>query len=270
MGTHMLKPLSKSLWRQLVTVIVLAIALLGLNLSPLQAEAISATPDPAYLEGLQTMQRQVEKAPDAPTSKALKDVLAQLFTAPAVQVPFRQTIEKAGVKTIAYSGSIFFSQGDLFINYDKTTDDENFATINGKLYSWKNNAKQGKVITRFPGDTLGFLMYMIDPSAIMRSIYTNYLEDPKLFTTKPIPPNQKALTLKTPIAGFQGITIQEKPFWLNAFAFNDPANAEKGLGRLEIDPPIALEVLPKLLYTLPAGIQFQPSKETLKERMVYL
>jgi hypothetical protein len=259
-----------TIWRRSILAITLAIACCFFALAPVQADTMAAKPDPAYLNGLQSMRSQVEKAPTQPTNLALNDVLNQLFTAPAVQVPFRQTIEKAGVKTIAYSGSIFFSQGDLFINYDKTTDDENFATINGKLYAWKNNAKQGKTMTRFPGDTLGFLMYMIDPSAIMRSIYTNYLDDPKAFTTKATEPNLKLLLLKEAVSGFQGITIQEKPFWLKNFVFNDPADPAKGIGRLEIDAPIALEALPKVLYTLPAGIQFQPSKETLKERMVYL
>jgi hypothetical protein len=266
----MLTQFFTTIWRRSMVAVTLAIACCFVTLAPVQADTMAAKPDQAYLNGLQSMRSQVEKAPDKPTNLALNDVLNQLFTAPAVQVPFRQTVEKAGVKTIAYSGSIFFSQGDLFINYDKTTDDENFATINGKLYAWKNNAKQGKTITRFPGDTLGFLMYMIDPSAIMRSIYTNYLDDPKLFTTKTTEPNQKALLLKEAVSGFQGITIQEKPFWLKNFVFNDPANPAKGIGRLEIDAPIALEALPKVLYTLPAGIQFQPSKETLKERMVYL
>jgi hypothetical protein len=266
----MLTQLLTTIWRRSMVAITLAIACCFIALAPVQADTMAAKPDPAYLEGLQSMRSQVEKAPDKPTNLALNDVLNQLFTAPAVQVPFRQTIEKAGVKTIAYSGSIFFSQGDLFINYDKTTDDENFATINGKLYAWQANAKQGKTITRFPGDTLGFLMYMIDPSAIMRSIYTNYLDDPKAFITKIPQPNQKILLLKEAVSGFQGITIQEKPLWLKGFAFSDPANPDKGIGRLEIDAPVALEALPKVLYTLPAGIQFQPSKETLKERMVYL
>ncbi|NJM46234.1 MAG: hypothetical protein HC860_08670 [Alkalinema sp. RU_4_3] len=259
----------KTIWRRSVVVVIMAIACCFIGLAPVQAD-VAAKPDPAYLEGLQSMRNQVAKAPDQPTNLALNDVLGQLFTAPAVQVPFRQTVEKAGGKTIAYSGSIFFSQGDLFINYDKTTDDENFATINGKLYAWQNNAKQGKTMTRFPGDTLGFLMYMIDPSAIMRSIYQSYLEDPKSFTVQTTEPNQKVLMLKEALSGFQGLTIQEKPFWLKNFMFSDPADPAKGIGRLEIDAPVALESLPKVLYTLPAGVQFQPSKETLKERMVYL
>ncbi len=233
---------------------------------PVQAATIATKPDTAYVEGVRSMYEQVKAAPNTPTNKAFGDVLDQLFKPAAVQIPFRFITTPKGDRVVNYAGNIYFSQGAVFVNYDGAQDDEQFATIDGQLYMWKASASTGEILTRFPGDTLAFVMYMVDPAAIMRSIYSQYLEKPKEFNVTTAADGTRSLLLKQAQSGFKGIRIQPQPFWLRAFLLEN----QNDVGSLEIDPPIALEQLPQELLVLPPGVKFERSKSTLKERMTYL
>jgi hypothetical protein len=253
----------------------LAIALWAVGLSwllyaiPVQAETI--VPDAAYRAGVESMYAQIQADPNTPTNRAFKDVLDQLFKPAAVQIPFRFVTATAGVRSVNYAGNIYFSNGAIFINYDgETPDEERFATIDDKLYTWKPNVTEGQILKRFPGDTLAFVMYMVDPSAIMRSIYSVYLAKPQDFTTVTATDGSKSLLFKKVQSGFKGIRIQPQPFWLKAFLLEAAKEKGQGLGSLEVDAPIALTQLPKELTILPTGIKFKPSDNSLKERMTYL
>jgi hypothetical protein len=236
---------------------------------PVQADTIA--PDAAYLAGVESMYDQVKADPNTPTNRAFKDVLDQLFKPAAVQIPFRFVTETAGERSVNYAGNIYLSNGAIFINYDgETPDEERFATIDDKLYTWKPNVTEGQILKRFPGDTLAFVMYMVDPSAIMRSIYSAYLTKPQDFTTVTATDGSKSLLFKKVQSGFKGIRIQPQPFWLKAFLLESPQGKGKGVGSLEVDAPIALTQLPKELTILPTGIKFKPSDNSLKERMTYL
>jgi hypothetical protein len=259
----------REIWRKCAAVVVLAIVAFCLTTVPVQAAAVAIKPDPAYLQGVESMNKQADANPASATSKAFKDVLKQLFTPPAVQIPFRFVREQAGVKTPEYSGNIYFSQGAIFVDYDQSAKDDHFATINNKLYTWKTGAKQGEILERFAGDTLAFVMYLVDPSAIMRSIYVQYLDHPKDFTVKTVA-NEKVIAFKKPESGFKDIHVQNSPFWLKSFTLDLSKEGVKEVGHLEVDAPIALETLPEELFTLPQGVAFKPSKENLKNRMSYL
>jgi hypothetical protein len=236
---------------------------------PVQAETIA--PDAAYRAGVESMYAQVKADPNTPTNRAFKDVLDQLFKPAAVQIPFRFVTETAGARSVNYAGNIYFSNGAIFINYDgETPDEERFATIADKLYTWKPNVTEGQILKRFPGDTLAFVMYMVDPSAIMRSIYSEYLTKPQDFTTVTATDGSKSLLFKKVQSGFKGIRIQPQPFWLKAFLLESSKDKGNGVGSLEVDAPIGLTQLPKELTILPTGIKFKPSDNSLKERMTYL
>jgi hypothetical protein len=236
---------------------------------PVQADPIA--PDAAYRAGVESMYAQVKAEPNTPTNRAFKDVLDQLFKPAAVQIPFRFVTETAGARSVNYAGNIYFSNGAIFINYDgETPEEERFATIADKLYTWKPNVTEGQILKRFPGDTLAFVMYMVDPSAIMRSIYGEYLTKPQDFTTAIATDGSKSLLFKKVQSGFKGIRIQPQPFWLKAFLLESPQGKGSGVGSLEVDAPITLTELPKELTILPTGIKFKPSENSLKERMTYL
>jgi hypothetical protein len=252
----------------------IALGCIGLSwllyLMPVQAATIAAKPDAAYVEGVRSMYEQVKAAPDTPVNQAFGDVLDQLFKPAAVQIPFRFVTEAKGDRVVNYAGNIYFSQGAIFINYDAGQDDEQFATIGDKLYVWKAGKTEGQILTRFPGDTLAFVMYMVDPSAIMRSIYSQYLEKPKDFNVTTAADGTRSILFKQVQSGFKGIRIQPQPFWLKGFLLENQGDKGMSVGSLEVDAPIALEQLPQGLLVLPSDVKFQPSKGTLKERMTYL
>ncbi|MBE9029260.1 hypothetical protein IQ266_05730 [filamentous cyanobacterium LEGE 11480] len=256
-------------WHKLAISMLFALTAGLIYALPLQAAALPPKPDTGYLEGVVSMYEQVKTAPDSPSNRAFQAVLDQLFKPAAVQIPFRFVSESAGHRSINYAGNIYFSQGALFINYDTTESDELFATVDGQLYSWKPDATEGVILKRFPGDTLAFVMYMIDPSAIMRSIYSTYLEKPNEFTVSTDSSGTKSIIFKQVQNGFKGIRLQENPFWLKAFMLEPSQNEGIDVGNLEVDPPIALDQLPKGLTVLPTTVTFKPTQESLKNRMTY-
>ncbi len=248
----------------------IALSWIGLSwllyMMPVQAAAIATPTDAAYVEGVRSMYEPVKAAPNTPTNKAFGDVLDQLFKPAAVQIAFCFVITPKGDRVVNYAGNIYFSQGAVFVNYDGAQDDEQFATIDNQLYVWKAGAATGEILTRFPGDTLAFVMYMVDPAAIMRSIYSQYLEKPQEFKVTTAADGTRSILFKQVQSGFKGIRIQSQPFWLKAFLLEN----QDDVGSLEIDVPIALTELPKGLLVLPQGVKFERSKNTLKERMTYL
>jgi hypothetical protein len=253
----------------------IALSVIGLGwllyAMPVQAQVIAPQSDAAYREGVQSMYEQVKADPNTPTNRAFKDVLDQLFKPAAVQIPFRFVTETDKIRSVNYAGNIYGSNGAIFINYEgDVPDEERFATIEDKLYTWKPNAPEGQILKRFPGDTLAFVMYMVDPSAIMRSIYSAYLTKPQDFTTVTAPDGSQSLLFKQVQSGFKGIRIQPQPFWLKAFLLEASKDQGMSVGSLEVDAPIALTQLPKELTILPTGIKFKPSDNSLKERMTYL
>lgn len=232
---------------------------------------VQATPiaDVGYLEGIVSMYDQIKAAPNAPTNRAFKDVLDQLFQPNAVQIPFRAVNMTGNTRSVSYAGNLYFSQGQLFINYDKTQSDAAFATIDGKLYTWNIGASEGEILKRFKGDTLAFAMYMIDPAGIMRSIYSEFLDHPKQFASTTAQGIQ-TIQFKENKYGFKGIQVATKPFWLKTLLFEQPSESGLRQGRLEVDPPIALDALPKELAVLPKGVKFKSSEGDLRQRMTYL
>lgn len=270
--------------RKVTIVLIITVLSSLLWLLPAQAGTITAQPrgissapivpaqvavDQGYLEGVASMYDQVQAAPNTQTNRAFKDVLDQLFQPNAVQMPFRFVTTNGTQRSVNYSGNVYFSQGQLFIKYDQTQDDEAFATIDGKLYTWKIGAKEGEILKRFKGDTLAFVMYMADPSAIMRAIYRQFLEQPKQFTTTTNNGIQ-TIQFKQVKDGFKGIQAVAKPFWLKTLLLETKEGAAVVQGQLEIDPPIGLEALPEGLAVLPKGVKFKASENDLRQRMTYL
>ncbi|NJN49753.1 MAG: hypothetical protein HC805_08305 [Alkalinema sp. RL_2_19] len=111
---------------------------------------------------------------------------------------------------------------------------------------------------------------MIDPAAIMRSIYRAYLENPDQFTVSTDAHGTQSILFKQVKNGFKGIQIQSHPFWLKAFMLEAPKDQGIRVGNLEVDPPIGLNQLPKELTVLPQNVSFKASEATLKNRMTYL
>ena len=115
----------------------------------------------------------------------LQQMLDAIFRPKAIRLSFRDSVEKGSVKRVISSGNMYYSNGELFVLYDKGsqgTPNTNFATINGKLYAWETGAKKGEILKRIGKDTEALLIYLIDIAGIKRSIYVqSYREKPNEF-----------------------------------------------------------------------------------------
>lgn len=270
----MLKPQNRQRSLKLVTG-MLAIALLF----PTSVSAKSKPPltQPTYQQNIQSLYQQIEgnfKAQEPQRYRETSQILHALFDSPAVKIPFRTVATKGSQRIAIRSGAIYFAQGDIFIVHDvpprklKNRDPEEFfATLNGKIYTWKDGSKSGEILKRYPRDTLGFLFYSLDPSGIMRSLYQDYIKAPQNFNVSR-QGGVKRLMLKQPQSGF-GVLIRENPFWLSGLVVESLRDPKREIEVWEFDPPISLQSLPEKIKQLPRGVHFTPTPATLESRMVY-
>ena len=254
---------------------ILAIVLLVPT--PINAASKPPLSPQTYEQSIQSFYRLIDidlKVQDPQKYRALSQVFHALFDSPIVKVPFRFSTKQGSQRTIVGSGAIYFAKGDIFIVHDvpdkastkRSSQEESFATINGKIYAWTEGSQSGEILKRFSNDTISLLSYSTDPSGIMKSLYYDYLKAPEDFTVSE-QEGVKHLRLKQPKSDFAEVLIRENPFWLSGFVIEDP----KGTASvLEFDPPIPLTTLPEKIKQLPKGVHFTPSPATLESRMPYL
>lgn len=159
---------------------MLAIALLFPT--SLSAESKTSLTQLTYKQNVQSIYQQIEgnfKAQEPQRYRETSEVLHALFDSPVVKIPFRTVTKKGSQRSLISSGAIHFAQGDIFIVRDTPRKasmnhfepEESLATINGKIYNWKDGSKSGEILKRYPKDTLDFLFYNVAPARIMRSLY---------------------------------------------------------------------------------------------------
>lgn len=179
---------------------------------------------------------------------------------------FSSTREE-GVKTVYDSGTIYYSKDELFVIYDKENkEDTNFATIEGKLYAWRTGAKAGKILKRIDNDIKMLLIYLIDVSAIKRSIYfQSYRENPDDFSVTQ-DGDTKTILFKKVNRPFAGIRVQQNPFWLSSFLLCDcqSITPTTPLFGAEVSRPIPLDKIPDSVKVLPPDVEFEPTQETVE------
>lgn len=219
----------------------------------------------------------------------LNEMYAALFEPAAVKMPFRVIQEKNAEQTILCSGTIYYSQGDLFLQQDVSTKCAwplpNLATLDGALYTWDSGTSEGEILTRFTGDTVELVEYLINPTLIKTSFYYQYQEAPEKFTVTEF---DGVMTLRANDLeyGFGGILITRDPLWLKGFVMyecdtqacfdtameNDFSVPEDFPIRnvMEIDAPIPLAEIPDEVKVLPEGVTFNPSGQTADRFMTYL
>lgn len=200
-------------------------------------------------------------------------VLAEsLFGPPAVEIQFR-TVESSNENVrVTSSGTIWYSSGQLFVEYEPgststESDENNYATIGEQLVSWKPGSDRGESFVRFEGDTETLLWYLIDPAIFKSSIYGEYLQDPAQFRRVPTP-NGEWLQFRDSEETYLGIEVEDSPLWLRSLRVQHEADSVTF--EVQIDRPRALTALPARLSTLASGVSFDPPGRTIKGCMKYL
>lgn len=235
---------------------------------PISSEA-STTP-----QSLQTTSAQPTLEPEV----EWKQLIDAIFTPKAVKLTFSTFSaigEKENPRYSMQSGNIYYSNGELFVLYDESSQGEpntNFATINGKLYAWENGAKEGEILKRIDKDTEALLIYMVDPAGFKRSVYfQSYREKPSDFNVTQ-QGDTKTILFKQVKWSFAGVKIQEHPFWLRSFVFCNCQSVKPftPVSILEVSRPIPIEQVPESVKVLPPDVKFEPSEATVEYYLKYL
>lgn len=194
-----------------------------------------------------------------------------LFEPKAVALDFSTTEAlRSGLKKTT-AGTIWYSEGRIFIEHTKVPDGEtpwSYATVGGKLLGWKHGDSKAVSFKRYPGDTVDFLWYITDASAIKASLHFTFLQDPSAFDVRESPPWRR-LVLREPLEGFSELVVRESPLWLRTLVYRIPAGDTVEV-RMTVEPPRAMDALPKRLESIVPNLEVEPTDRTIKSRMEFL
>lgn len=275
-----MKYLAGALWMG-----AMAIASAAIIASPLPALAGTwnlqerfAGSDATHAEITRDIYSQIEAAAAASQSipPELAEVYKAIFEPPAVKIPFRVVRESDQSQEILYSTAIYYSQGEIVFVDDAESPLPNrlnsFITLGDNLYTWAPGAQTGEILSRFTGDTVELVDFLINPIPLVRYLYLAYSASPEAFSVTATD-GETFVREDGVIEGLVGIKFQRDPLWLSAGVFGDrltedAADADRLV--LEIDPPIPLETIPPELQTLPEGVTFEPSENTVNNFLIEL
>jgi hypothetical protein len=201
----------------------------------------------------------------------LAEAAASLFKPEAIALDFSaiQLFTDGSKKTTA--GTIWYSKGRIFLEHTAIPDGETpweYATVGDKLLGWKHGDSKVTSFKRYPGDTVDFLWYLADVSAIKASLHFMFLQKPDAFDARDSPPWRR-LVLREPLEGFRELAIRASPLWLREVVYTIPTGEEAEV-RMIVDPPRTIDALPARLESNLPKVQIEPIDWTIKSRMEFL
>lgn len=231
-----------------------------------------------YSQKVQELYQLFEGTPKDPKATVRSDLLAvakALFEPSAVEITYRAFENSDAGKKALHGGTILFSKGRIFIRTKAgqlATDDEwllDYATLEGKLYEWSPAKGTGRLLNREPGDTVDFLLYLVDPAGFKRGILFQYLDKREAFTVSEAH-GVKTVMFREPAIEVQSLQILEHPLWLYSVAIKRSLKADAPVVVWEVDRPKPIERIPPDVTKVPGDIPFAPATTTIKWRMSYL
>jgi hypothetical protein len=201
----------------------------------------------------------------------LAEAAASLFEPEAIALDFSAIQEFADGSKKTTAGTIWYSKGRIFLEHTAIPDGETpweYATVGDKLFGWKHGDSKLTSFKRYPGDTVDFLWYIADVSAIKASLHFMFLEKPEAFDVRDSPPWQR-LVLREPLEGFRELGIRASPLWLREVVYTIPTGEEAEV-RMIVEPPRSIDALPERLESNVPKVQIEATEWTIKSRMEFL
>jgi hypothetical protein len=240
-----------------------------------RADNSGASESDGYEQAVAELYATIEDSKKAPTLNLfpqLIELAKQVFEPDIVKISFTIERRAESATTIENTGEIWFARGRLFL-FDRPTGDSDkclpsYRTIGDELLEWRSGEARGKSLKRFPGDTVEFMWYLVDPSIIKRNVYSRYLLQPRIFERK----NSEAGTLllfTKPTTVFLGIEVLEDPLWFRSVWLLHTDYPEETLV-MTMERPQPQSELPEEFALPPDGVVFEDVEETVESRMPYL
>ncbi|MCP3955688.1 MAG: hypothetical protein GY697_26250 [Desulfobacterales bacterium] len=195
-----------------------------------------------------------------------QNIAKALFEPEIVHLEIRSSVMNAGVLIPELTVEIWFSAGELYVRTDDASV-ANYSTVGDKLYEWNAGSSVGRILKRNCGDTLRYLLYLVDASELKAAVFRHYRSDSGKFDVVIQTDGIQVLPKKRKGA-WLGMKYEEAPFWLRSLYFWD-AGVDGDYKVIDVSRPTPVRVLPAELKILPQII-FERSKETLLNRMEYL
>jgi len=186
----------------------------------------------------------------------------------AIKIEFCTYELKNNKKKDLSSGTLWFSNGELFIKRQNPNETYNVATVDGNLYEWHSNKEKGTKYIRYKGDTLDFLHYFVDEGFVKYFSYASYLRSPDDYIVTE-EDGRKKIIAKEPLYGFCGIELLENSFWLYSVTFANQKDLSV-LSTTVFERPEQVDKIPDDLRKLPDSIVFEESSNTVDIHFGYI
>ena len=185
-----------------------------------------------------------------------------------VKIDFSVTASKNGLIESLSEGTIVFDNGDLFIrNVSNEPGGFNCISKDKRLYFWTTGSSKGDILNPSELSIVDYLIYFLDPSSIMRSLYWGNLTKDKRFGSRDIGDSRVELTT-VPTSIFSAEIIPQ-PLWLFAMVVDGSPNNGRNI-RTEFKFPKIIDKVPEEMESIPENIEWKESDEELTDRMSYL
>jgi hypothetical protein len=164
-------------------------------------------------------------------------------------------------------GELYSCPGALFV----VQQDEgwNLVTEGEYVYEWQPGQASGIRIKKNVDDLVDYALYLTDPALLMTSLYYEFLSNSGVFASPPIEEGGLVrLQMKESREGIESLLVVRKPLWFRGYSFRIPAS--KVRGEFRVSTPQEVQSIPTWVTSLPTGIRFTDSDNTLQRHLDYL
>lgn len=193
-----------------------------------------------------------------------------LFEPRGVSLGFSQTIVSREGGERRTEGTIWYFDGKIFVEHKGVPPEQAmiFGTYGDELLGWRGEEREVVSYSRYPGDTVDLLWYLVDVSALKASQYFIYLQRPSEFEVSSSG-SSKRLRVRTPGGRVQEISVLSAPLWLEGVVYG-VADSESGQLRMSVERPRPIDRLPSRFVERPPGLDVQRTGETIRVELEYL
>jgi len=214
-----------------------------------------------------------ERARADPRQMAYPELLEParaLFEPRGVSLDFSQTVVSREGTEIRTEGTIWYFDGKIFVEHKGVPPEQAmvFGTYDDELLGWRGEGREVVGYSRYPGDTVDLLWYLVDVSALKASQYFIYLQRPSEFEVSSSG-SSKRLRVRRPGSRVQEISVLSAPLWLEEVVYGT-ADSESGQLRRSGERPRAVDRLPSRFAERPAGLDVLRTGETIRVELEYL
>jgi hypothetical protein len=190
-----------------------------------------------------------------------------LFESNSVGVRLRSA-SSDGTAVTRTETNIYFQKGNLYVRCVEGPKGTNLVTTDKGVYSWIDGESSGEILRAVPADQAQYFTYLLDPSAIMKSLFHNYLTTKKAKNVTP-----DTIELETVAdGGVWNVLLSKRELWFLRLTVMPPEKYSKPGSKSETNfDLIGTNItIPTDILAIPEGITWKESDMTVASKMAWL